>query len=220
MNRALQGQRLDVNMLRYQEASMMPANYQPPKVGHIAGPIKQKPAPGTYGSRSHHKTLHASREEKMAANALRTNLRQSDRVKKVLALYPRFDAALVAKVLGQSEAGVRYSIGQWRDFQFIQDSGQRNASGGVIWEAYDGNGAVGVPVGPSVRAPGVGVMAKWTVEQHRERCAGVFRGQSLDTSHVMQRMGMQTRRGASNQCNAWGKLGLIVKEGNFWREVV
>lgn len=214
MNRALQGQRLDVNMLRYQEASMMPANYQPPKVGHVPGPIRQS------ASRPANKTPStSSREEKMAANALRTNLRQSDRVKQVLAQYQRFDAAQAGKLLGQSEAGIRYSIGQWRAFQFIQDSGERNASGGIIWEAYNGQGKVGVPVGPAARAPGVGVMAKWTVEQHRERCAGVFRGQTLDTSHVMQRMGLQTRRGASNQCNAWGKLGLIVKEGNFWREV-
>lgn len=120
MNRQTIGQRLDLNMLRFQQAAMIPENYQPKTAGHIPGPVK--PSKVKLKPTAPRDVLNTGRADKMAASARRRHLRQFDRLRQVTALYSVFDKVLVAKVFNVSEAGGRAAIKSWEELGLVEQA--------------------------------------------------------------------------------------------------
>lgn len=127
------GAQQNIKFLAHQEPVMMPANYQP-KPGHIPGVINTSgKKPPNRNHRSHHPLVYVSKEDRMAAFALRKKLRQSDRMAVVLKKHSKFTKEHVMKELDITESAARSALKSWQESGLAEPTGEVTETGAQYW---------------------------------------------------------------------------------------
>lgn len=130
--RALAPRSTNLTMLAYQQPAMMRDGWKPPTVGHIPGPSKPKK---DYGIKSHHPTVYPSKAAKQEAFAKRTKLKQSERLKLVVAKHSKFDRYQAAQILKVTPGSMKDTISYWVKLNMIKHTGEYGKFKSFIWEA-------------------------------------------------------------------------------------
>ncbi len=218
MNRHTVGQRLNLDMLRFQEAPLIPRGgyTAPQQISIRQGPPKQR-APIT-NSRSHHPLKYNSDEERKEARSLRVQDANASKVVKLFSARTEVTKLDAMRILGMNnDNSARAMLKRLERMNLLTDSG-RYHNGMQIFIPYDPN-YVMPPISKRVKETMGGARDKYNermrllgLEASRKRCAKCFgKDDVLSTNDVADREQLR-RPVALTLVKQWREKGLIVQE--------
>ncbi len=218
MTRATIGNNLDVNMLRYQEAPMIPRGgyHKPQEISIRQGPPKQR-APIT-NSRSHHPLKYNSDEERKEARSLRVQDTNKRRLAMLFANRTEVTKLDAMRILGMNnENSARHFLKRLEKAKLVTDSG-----------IYKDGMMVFIPYVPGYIKPSISKQIKATMGKSRDdynkrqrllgieaskrrlsKCYG--NDEVMSTNMIADREGL-SRPAALNLVKDWVKKGLVTFE--------
>ncbi len=218
MNRHTVGQRLNLDMLRFQEAPLIPRGgyVAPQQISIRQGPPKQR-APIT-NNRSHHPLKYNSDEERKEARSLRVQDANASKVLKLFSGRTEVTKLDAMRILGMNnDNSARAMLKRLERMNLLTDSG-RYRNGMQIFIPYDPN-YVMPPISKRVKETMGGARDKYNermrllgLERTRQRCIKCYGDTDVLTTNQIADIEKLSRPAALNVVKMWAQRGLVTQD--------